>query len=718
MGGNTRGAESPLQGSAQSIGFGHGSFREKGAPRLHRACPGVSRPGPVPGDLGGPGHPADLPRGAGPPLDDTYIYLQYARSTAAGHPFQYQAGAEPTRGATSLLYPFLLAPAARVLDRDGLVWAAFVLGVLLLALTALAADRWAARRLDPGWAWAAGLLVLASGHMVWGALSGMDIALYALALTGSVAAIPWYLDAPGRSAGARRLAVLGLWLVFLGLARPEGLLPAFLIALALPLARRAPQSPRARLALVLAPLAAAAITFGAAWIALGTPAANTLAAKAVWSEQRPDVRAAMIHRLPWVLGRISTALFTDFRSAAYGHGTGALLAALLLTGAGAGALVLLRGRRGRPALPGRVLVGVIAAGLLAGLIPAGFNSHHHRYQIPYVPLATLLVLAGWRSLVPARAPRPARAAAPLLIAVLLLPGLGRYQHQLAANAGNIHDQQVAMGRWIDAHLPPDAVVGLNDAGAIAYYGRRRVVDLVGLVSNGSALPDRAGPGSLFEWLEDLPPDRRPTHFAIFPAWFPYLRHTSLIGEKLAQFTLGVNTISGSDVKSLYRADWSRVDGSDALSQRAELVTLWGFSVVDALDVADLPSQRAHGYAAFDTWRDTLREFPVSDRPELRIIDGGRQPASGERFRLACRPGKPAVLVLRTEAYLGFALEVTVNGEDLGRWEIPRAPLAWTEAMFQVPDRVLTGRTARVELRRAAPAEGDFPYSTYHYWLLQ
>src|SRR5262245_44301264 len=44
------------------------------------------------------------------PLDDTFIYLQYARAIAEGHPFVYTAGNAPTTGATSLLYPFLLVP--------------------------------------------------------------------------------------------------------------------------------------------------------------------------------------------------------------------------------------------------------------------------------------------------------------------------------------------------------------------------------------------------------------------------------------------------------------------------------------------------------------------------------------------------------------------------------------------------------------------------------
>jgi hypothetical protein len=127
-----------------------------------------------------------------PPLDDTYIYLQYGQAAGLGEPLVYQPGAEPTRGATSLLYPLLLGPWSRIMSRDLFIWAAWVLGVLCLAGSGLAADRWAARRLGSGAAWITGILVLCSGHYLWGAVSGMDIALYGLSLATAVALVPWH----------------------------------------------------------------------------------------------------------------------------------------------------------------------------------------------------------------------------------------------------------------------------------------------------------------------------------------------------------------------------------------------------------------------------------------------------------------------------------------------------------------------------------------------
>ncbi|MGH2668974.1 MAG: hypothetical protein ACRDH5_07650, partial [bacterium] len=41
---------------------------------------------------------------------------------------------------------------------------------------------------------------------------------------------------------------------------------------------------------------------------------------------------------------------------------------------------------------------------------------------------------------------------------------------------------VAWGRWLDREAAPDAVIATPDIGAIGYYGRRRVIDLAGLVT--------------------------------------------------------------------------------------------------------------------------------------------------------------------------------------------------------------------------------------------
>ena len=44
------------------------------------------------------------------PLDDAFIHLHYARRLAAGHWFSYAPGSGYSSGATSLVWPLVLAP--------------------------------------------------------------------------------------------------------------------------------------------------------------------------------------------------------------------------------------------------------------------------------------------------------------------------------------------------------------------------------------------------------------------------------------------------------------------------------------------------------------------------------------------------------------------------------------------------------------------------------
>jgi hypothetical protein len=78
----------------------------------------------------------------------------------------------------------------------------------------------------------------------------------------------------------------------------------------------------------------------------------------------------------------------------------------------------------------------------------------------------------------------------------------------------IGQRQVRTARWIAQNLPPDAVVGTHDIGAIGYYSGRRVVDMVGLVSPG--MIRHIGD---FDGLGRFLASQRVTHLAVLRNWF-------------------------------------------------------------------------------------------------------------------------------------------------------------------------------------------------------
>lgn len=111
------------------------------------------------------------------PLDDAYIHQQYARQAAAGYPFRYNSEDAPTSGATSLLYPFLLAiPWLLGARGDGLSAFAFLLGAACLLWSTIVgmriarriyADQFVEQRPVPLWqSLLAALLLLSNGALL------------------------------------------------------------------------------------------------------------------------------------------------------------------------------------------------------------------------------------------------------------------------------------------------------------------------------------------------------------------------------------------------------------------------------------------------------------------------------------------------------------------------------------------------------------------------
>jgi hypothetical protein len=73
----------------------------------------------------------------------------------------------------------------------------------------------------------------------------------------------------------------------------------------------------------------------------------------------------------------------------------------------------------------------------------------------------------------------------------------------------INAMNVRAGLWIRDHVPADAIVGVNDAGAIRYFGNRHTIDLVGINNQELAFSRIGLTDELLrcDWL------------AIFPSWF-------------------------------------------------------------------------------------------------------------------------------------------------------------------------------------------------------
>jgi arabinofuranosyltransferase len=457
------------------------------------------------------------------PLDDSWIHLQFARNLAAGAGFSYNPG-EPVAGSTAPLWTLLLGAGAVVASAS--LAMAKVIGVIVTLAAALITRRtaltWGTR---PDVALVAAIALVWMGPLAWGALSGMEVSLAALLVAAALLAHA--RDRILVSAACAALAVL---------ARPEAFLLIPLLVAARPLTLRRAAVFTAVTVIVVAP----AVLFSLS--TAGTPYPATAAAK---------VEGGLVGWLGGV--REPAAVTWIARPAAFFKEWLVWLATThwLLPIALAPALILGWRRGGRTL--GLVELALIAHPLgMALLAPyRGPAFQEGRYSIHLLPLAVLAIAVavgrpgqtawwGGRRWVLGLA-----AAAWLAIAAAtLVPAATRY----AWGVQNINAMQVHLGRWVDAQLPKTARIALNDIGAIAFFSRRDVIDLMGLVTPEIIPYRRRGETGVMEYISETCPD----YVIIFPAWFPRLSASTETLQPIYSVRLERNEVAGAAEMVVYR----------------------------------------------------------------------------------------------------------------------------------------------------------------------
>jgi hypothetical protein len=613
----------------------------------------------------------------GAPLDDSYIHFQFARSFARFQPFEYAPGLPRVPGATSLLWPALLVPAIWLgASGGGLVALTWVLG--FGALFGQASEVYLAGRrfLSQPLAFAAGLLVLSFSANVWFAASAMEVVPLGYLLLRSARRAAEFLEGQRSLARQRELLLLAFAATLL---RPEGALAALCVAAAFALSGKATRK-WAVLALA-APLLVPLVN----WLFTGSAAQTTTLAK--WLPTNPYYQGRLLSA---VLGNVQLFYGTllDGRQWSWTFiPEGYRFVAL----ASLPALWLAAERRG--ARPYAACLCLVGLGILIPTTYETFLVNRLRYLWPFSG-PWLLGLAALGELLAAPLLRFRRG---LLLLGLVLPALAGWGFaklapisvdDLAQSAAAISAQQVSLGRWASEHLPAEAKLGVNDAGAISFYSGRRTFDVVGLTTRGEARYWVAGAGSRFEHYERLPRAELPTHFLVYPEWFGL---PSLLGPCLTQRTVYGATILGGPVMVACRADYT------SLGSGARPVSAPSSRLLDELDVADLESEAAHGYvlglaSAQDNVVETLGG----------LVDGGRRQRLRESFRLRVERG--GLLVLRVSAAEASAGRVTLAGQQLTNVELDQGDF-----------REIIVEVGRFDGEQDVLIEWTQPVTLLHYW---
>jgi len=413
------------------------------------------------------------------PFDDPWIHLTYARTLLETGRWSYFPGAPLTTGSSSPLWVLLEAALLRVVPNEKLL--AIGLGLLAHAGLVLVLARWFVRRTaSAGWSALAILLLVANSQVTLLALSGMETSLFMLAV--ALAFLRWSED---DALGAALAVGLATWV------RPEGLLLAAALAVDALLARRMPRRALAAgttLLVLLGGYAAFNRVLGGHWLP------ETVGAKAALAGHRSFLEFVR-NDVMWVFGHAELLLLPLAAFAVWrGFATGAT-------------------RESRV---------VAEAGWSAGLVLAiGLGLHHAhvfgRYLVPALPAWILCGVQGLRLLDQAAGLRrrpPRWLALGLAGAAVAWQLAGYLQHarDYAYYIRYYHDRHERAGRWLAEHTAPSAVIATHDVGAMAFYSRRRIIDLAGLVSP-EVVPHLGRP-DYERYLDTMLPARGVTHVAV------------------------------------------------------------------------------------------------------------------------------------------------------------------------------------------------------------
>lgn len=642
------------------------------------------------------GHPAAT-------LDDSYIHFQYARAIVEGHPMRYQGGEPVSSGATSQLWPALLAPFYAIGFRgQALMWPAWFLS--FGSLGALAYESWKLAKglVSNTVAIAAGAMVLVFGGHIWCAASGMEVVPFAWLLARSARrGVEWCESKDARTRATwLELGALG---VAAPLMRPEGAIASILVAVAIASYPREKKLV-SRLWAVL-PLVGVVVTPLLLLVMTGKTTTSTTQVKLAIGNPYHAFLPTFIANARLLM---RTILNGEVWSVEFLPKGGAKVALAAIVAVAVRGVVTRKVERSLAVL----------AFALAMFVPCAYITflwNRLRYLWPFAAgwFIAIACLAETLGSVLGRVKRSYALAGPIFafgIVGMLAMRLDWVIDDVASSASGIDRQHGAIAAFAAKNLPKDARIGLNDTGAIAYFGGTKTFDIVGLTTPTEARYWLGGAASRFEHYERThrdAPASLPTHFAIYPEW---MGCDAILGRSLFEATVKDASILGGQTMKLFIADYTRLGTGEAPFTKLG-------AIVDVLDVADLESEADHRYQLLGAreGQQSVDVFSVvgeTHGPEM--ADGARTSRKSERFFAKLVEGRPHAGLVRLKAASDGSGDVHVRVRVAGKEVASFVPSTSdvTEEKFLIPGD-LAGAATDITLEVEGGAIG-----TFHYWFAE
>ncbi|MCP4357192.1 MAG: hypothetical protein GY796_04130 [Chloroflexi bacterium] len=498
----------------------------------------------------------------GTPLDDAWIHFQFARNLSQGNGFSFNPG-DPQPGSTAPLWTILLAGVG-IFSEDFLIPALILSAVFLIVAICLSYGFAYYLTNSQFVGFLAGLGVLTAGRLIWAGLSGMEVTAFAAL---SVAAV-WLYTIKGFRLGSAFLFALA------SQVRPEG---HALFALALLDAlydwfivhkRWSLANWKATLRQFIPPLllyfiVALPYTLFSLRVT-GHPLANTFYAK-VGSEYFFSLKALR-------------------QTMAFHWNDNPVSLILVVVGL-------------RPTWKQSRLTVLWLLGLWL-LTPIIVDEvwHHGRYTMPLIPFQMITAAVGVHWLlqkISRSAPSPPKIYRGLaLITIILFLIVSKRQFQdwasiLGLNVKEVIEIDVALGEWLAENTAADALIAVDDIGAITFLSERKIVDMNGLVSPEVWPAVRQPVGLLRDTeLTRILSPLQPDYIVAFPLWHWEISQNTAVATPIHKVETDSHTIIFQPEATVYKATWPYITDAQPQirlnAQLGEMIRLLGID----MDVGD------------------------------------------------------------------------------------------------------------------------------------
>ncbi|QQS36357.1 MAG: tetratricopeptide repeat protein [Ignavibacteriales bacterium] len=438
------------------------------------------------------------------PLDDPWIHLTFAKNFVDYGSFSYFKNEMVTSGSTSPIYTILLSLLFLVSNNEFII--SYIPGILFGALFVFAFIKIAGNEFNgfPLLALVTTLLVALQPKLNLINVSGMETSMFLFFITGSIYAYRY-----------KKIVLLGIMLGLTIWCRPDGLVLWIAIAFDFFLRRNyfkkddnsdnkfstGEISKAFSIAFIMA---AGYFIFN--YLLSGSFLPNTYKAKLEYYQN--SSRANFLENdvlkyftqsefviiwVPFLVGLV--AIIKSFFKKEYKT----LLVCLIF------------------------ILGLIAV----YYIKLPFAHRFGRYLMPVIPFYILIAFSGVKIVVDFLHTKLSGGRSQLsnmVFILFLIAGISITFNEISTNVKEYsllckyhNERHVAAGKWIDANTDTNDIIATHDVGAIAYYGKRKLVDMAGLVT--PELIDHLNNRMYSEYMNDYLSKQKVNYVVTLKNWF-------------------------------------------------------------------------------------------------------------------------------------------------------------------------------------------------------